>query len=58
MKRAHLNGFRRNVAIAMANSGDERFLATLEQLSHDEDAIVAEHARWGWERLRKSLDRT
>jgi epoxyqueuosine reductase len=52
VKRAHLNGFRRNVAIAMANSGDERFLPTLERLSHDEDAIVAEHARWGVAQLR------
>ncbi|MGA2371264.1 MAG: tRNA epoxyqueuosine(34) reductase QueG [Candidatus Korobacteraceae bacterium] len=53
VKRARFNGLRRNVAIAMANSGDERFLATLEQLSNDEDAVVVEHARWGLERLSR-----
>ncbi len=55
VKRARFNGLRRNLAVAMANSGDERFLAFLEQLSRDEDAIVAEHARWGLSHLRRSL---
>jgi len=57
VKRARFNGLRRNVAIAMANSGQERFLAMLQQLSNDEDSIVAEHARWGVEHLRMSLGR-
>ena len=47
VKRARFSGLRRNVAIAMANSGEERFLILLEELSQDEDAVVAEHARWG-----------
>jgi len=51
VKRTKLNGFRRNVAIAMANSGDERFPAALQQLSEDPDPLVAEHARWGLRRL-------
>ena len=55
VKRARFNGLRRNVAIAMANSGDERFLGMLQQLSNDEDSIVAEHARWGIEHLGRSL---
>ncbi len=46
VKRARFNGLRRNVAIAMGNSGDEGFLPVLEELSRDEDAVVAEHARW------------
>ncbi len=50
VKRAKLSGLRRNVAIAMANSGDERFLPILQQLSSDDDTVVAGHARWGVER--------
>ncbi len=56
VKRARFSGLRRNVAIAMANSRDERFLIALEELSEDEDAVVAEHARWGLEYLRRWLD--
>ena len=55
VKRSRFNGFRRNVAIAMANSGDERFLSILEELSKDADPLVAEHAGWGLRRLRESL---
>ena len=51
VKRARFNGLRRNVAIAMGNSGDEHFLAVLEELSRDEDEMVAEHARWALQRL-------
>ncbi len=53
VKRARFNGFRRNVAIAMGNSGDERFLPVLQELSRDEDAMVAEHARWALQRLQQ-----
>jgi epoxyqueuosine reductase len=52
VKRARFHGLCRNVAIAMGNSGDERFVPILEELSRDEDAVVAEHARWGLWRLR------
>jgi epoxyqueuosine reductase len=51
VKRAKLSGLRRNVTIAMANSGDQRFLPILQQLSQDEDTIVAEHARWAIDHL-------
>jgi len=53
VKRARFNGLRRNVAIAMGNSGDQRFLPVLEELSREEDEIVAEHARWALRRLRR-----
>jgi epoxyqueuosine reductase len=56
VKRARFSGLRRNVAIAMANSGEERFLVLLQDLSEDEDAVVAEHARWGLQYLRYLLD--
>jgi len=54
VKRARFNGLRRNVAIAMGNSGDERFLSVLEELCCDADAVVAEHARWALRRLRST----
>ena len=46
VKRAKRSGLLRNVAVAMGNSGDRRFLPVLQELCQDEDAIVAEHARW------------
>jgi len=51
VKRARLNGLRRNVIIAMGNSGDTRFLSLLRQLGNDDDPVVAEHARWAAKRL-------
>jgi epoxyqueuosine reductase len=53
VKRARFNGLRRNVAIAMGNSGDPRFLPVLQELAHDEDATVAEHARWALQHLQR-----
>ena len=47
IKRAKYAGLRRNVAVAMGNSGDRRFVPALKSLAEDEDANVAEHARWG-----------
>jgi epoxyqueuosine reductase len=57
VKRAKFGGLRRNVVIAMANSGDARFLPILQQLCNDPDAVVAEHARWGAEYLAQSHGR-
>jgi epoxyqueuosine reductase len=54
VKRAKLSGLRRNAVIAMANSGDQHFLPLLQQLSSDEDAVVADHARWGVRQLLSS----
>jgi epoxyqueuosine reductase len=56
VKRARFDGLRRNVASAMGNSGDERFLPLLEELSRDADAIVAEHARWALRRLDSAAE--
>jgi len=53
VKRAKYNGLRRNVAVAMGNSGEQRFVSMLEKLAQDEDTTVAEHARWALGRLRK-----
>jgi hypothetical protein len=39
----------------MGNSGDERFIPILQQLSKDADANVAEHARWAADHLREMV---
>jgi len=51
VSRARYRGFLRNVAVAMGNSGNERFRAALERLAASNDAVVAEHARWALSRL-------
>jgi len=52
IRRAKLSGLRRNAVIAMGNSGDEKFVPTLERLASDADAMIAEHANWALDRLR------
>jgi epoxyqueuosine reductase len=46
IRRAKPWGLRRNVAIAMGNSGNKEFLPLLEQLASDEDPFVSESALW------------
>jgi epoxyqueuosine reductase len=46
VSRAKRTGLRRNAVIAMANSGERRFLPVLEKLRWDEDSVVAESAKW------------
>jgi epoxyqueuosine reductase len=57
LKRARRSGLRRNAVVAMGNSGDARFLPLLRKLAGDEDAVVAEHARWARARLEKTAPR-
>ncbi|HKD80314.1 MAG TPA: tRNA epoxyqueuosine(34) reductase QueG [Candidatus Angelobacter sp.] len=54
IKRAKYAGLRRNVAIAMGNSGNPDFAPDLEELARDPDPVVAEHAAWA---LRKLAER-
>ncbi|MGE5111253.1 MAG: tRNA epoxyqueuosine(34) reductase QueG [Acidobacteriaceae bacterium] len=56
IKRAKLSGLRRNVVTAMGNGGRLEFAPTLRRLVHDEDAAVAEHARWALQRLETKAD--
>ena len=58
VRRARHSGLRRNVAIAMGNSGDPKFHPVLEQLGQDEDDSVAESAAWAKERLLAARSRT
>jgi epoxyqueuosine reductase len=51
IKRAKYAGLRRNVAIAMGNSGNQEFMADLQELAKDDDPVVAEHAEWAIKKL-------
>ncbi len=55
--RAKYSSFRRNVAIAIGNSGDASLLPLLEQWSQDGDPVIAEHSRWAAGKLRRSATR-
>jgi len=50
--RAKYAGFLRNVAIAMGNSGLEKFREPLERLAEFPNPLVADQARWALEQLR------
>ncbi len=52
IKRGKRSGLRRNAVVAMGNSGDEKFIPVLEELTGDADPEVASHARWALQRLR------
>jgi epoxyqueuosine reductase len=54
VKRAKFGGFRRNVAIAMGNSGDPRCLPQLREWAAGEDAVLAEASRWAEARLESA----
>jgi epoxyqueuosine reductase len=51
VRRTKFSGLRRNLAVAMGNSGDPGFKQVLERLAVDPDPVVASHARWALERL-------
>ena len=51
VRRAKRAGLRRNAVIAMGNSGDPKFLATLKRLAEDNDEVVAESAAWAVQTL-------
>jgi epoxyqueuosine reductase len=51
VRRAKREGVRRNAVVAMGNSGDRKFISTLEKLAADEDEVVAESAAWAIQKL-------
>jgi epoxyqueuosine reductase len=57
VRRARWSGFRRNLAIAMGNSGQHRFIPRLAQWAGDTDPVVAEAAAWAVENLRRRSTR-
>lgn len=52
VKRAKHAGLLRNVAIAMGNSREERFLPILQELAQHADAAVRDAAEWAMRKLR------
>ncbi|MGE5321368.1 MAG: tRNA epoxyqueuosine(34) reductase QueG [Actinomycetota bacterium] len=52
LKRAKFTGLKRNVAIAMGNSGNKEFIPHLEKMSADPDLIISGHARWALKKLQ------
>ena len=54
IRRTKRSGLRRNAVIAMGNSRNGKFLPNLKKLVADEDAVVAESARWAIGRLADS----
>ena len=51
LKRAKYAGLRRNVAIAMGNSGNREFINDLQKMTDDPDPVVAGHAGWALKKL-------
>jgi len=51
IKRARFAGFRRNLVIAMGNSGLARFRPTLESWARSADSVLAESAAWAIKKL-------
>jgi epoxyqueuosine reductase len=58
MTRAKHAGFLRNVAVAMGNSGLKELREPLERLTQHENAMIAEHARWGLEHMDRQMEET
>ncbi len=58
LERTKLKRLRRNVAIAMGNSGDPKFRRRLEEWAGGDDEVLAEAARWALERPAASLTPT
>jgi epoxyqueuosine reductase len=53
MSRAKYAGFLRNVAVAMGNTREQRFREPLERLSRHTNSMVAEHAQWALNQMKK-----
>jgi epoxyqueuosine reductase len=56
IRRTKRAGLRRNVTIAMGNSGNKEFLPLLDQLESDADESVSESARWAKAQLLASAE--
>ena len=53
VRRAKHSGLRRNAVVAMGNSGQRKFISTLEKLASDPDPMVAQHAIWALNKIQK-----
>jgi epoxyqueuosine reductase len=55
LARLKLVRLKRNACVVLGNIGDADDLPSLESAANDADAVVAEHAQWAVERLRRRL---
>jgi len=53
VQRARRRGYRRNVAVALGNSGHPAALPALEKAARDKEALVREHAQWAVKQLQR-----
>jgi epoxyqueuosine reductase len=53
IKRLKKVRFVRNVCVALGNVGTPEDLVALQQLAHDSDPLIAEHATWAVEQIRQ-----
>jgi epoxyqueuosine reductase len=53
LRRAKFSGMRRNIAIAMGNSGNRAFAPVLERLVDDPDRTASEAAQWALNKLKE-----
>lgn len=53
LERTRRRGLLRNVCVALGNVGDERALPTLAKVTAESDPLIAEHAHWAVEQIRK-----
>jgi epoxyqueuosine reductase len=55
IKRIKRRGFLRNVCVALGNTGDRDDLPALEAAAADSEPLIAEHANWAIEQIRKRV---
>ena len=55
IKRAKFEGLRRNLAIAMGNSGLKRFLPRLQDWKRSDDPVLADTATWAIQQIEKRI---
>lgn len=53
IKRIKRRGFLRNVCVALGNVGDAADLPALERTAQDPEPLIAEHAMWAIEQIRR-----
>lgn len=58
IKRAKWRGFMRNVLVAIGNSGIAEYLPIAARFLQHPEAMLREHARWAYEKLKTKVDGT
>lgn len=56
MRRLKLHRFKRNICIVLGNVGSEQDLEVLEKIKGEGDSMVAEHAEWAIQSIRRRAE--